>query len=59
MSAIRDTMSQRRPAERLIAEPEPIPRIGRSERTRAEIAIDGQSVSQPVAATNALLEVVI
>ena len=30
-------MSQRRPAERLFAEPEPIPRIGRSERTRAEI----------------------
>ena len=30
-------MSQRRPAERLIAEPEPIPRIGRSERTRAAI----------------------
>lgn len=30
-------MSQRRPVERLFAEPEPIPRIGRSERTRAEI----------------------
>lgn len=30
-------MSQKRPAERLFAEPEPIPRIGRSERTRAEI----------------------
>jgi len=30
-------MSQRRPAERLFAEPEPIPRIGRAERTRAEI----------------------
>ena len=30
-------MSQRRPAKRLFAEPEPIPRIGRSERTRAEI----------------------
>lgn len=30
-------MSQRRAAERLFAEPEPIPRIGRSERTRAEI----------------------
>ena len=30
-------MSQRRPTERLFAEPEPIPRIGRSERTRAEI----------------------
>ena len=30
-------MSQRRPVERLFAEPEPIPRIGRSERTRAAI----------------------
>jgi AcrR family transcriptional regulator len=30
-------VSQKRPAERLFAEPEPIPRIGRSERTRAEI----------------------
>jgi len=30
-------MSQRRPVERLSAEPEPIPRIGRSEFTRAEI----------------------
>ena len=30
-------MSQRRPAVRLSAEPEPIPRIGRSERTHAEI----------------------
>jgi AcrR family transcriptional regulator len=30
-------VSQRRPAKRLFAEPEPIPRIGRSERTRAEI----------------------
>ncbi len=37
VSVICDTMSQRRPAERLFAEPEPIPRIGRSERTRAEI----------------------
>jgi AcrR family transcriptional regulator len=30
-------MLQRRPAERLFAEPQPIPRIGRSERARAEI----------------------
>jgi AcrR family transcriptional regulator len=30
-------MSQRRPAERLFAEPEPLPKIGRSERTHAEI----------------------
>jgi len=37
LSVIYDTVSQRRPAERLFAEPEPIPRIGRSERTRAEI----------------------
>ena len=37
VSVICDTMSQRRPAERLFVEPEPIPRIGRSERTRAEI----------------------
>ena len=37
LSVICDTMSHRRPAERLFAEPEPIPRIGRSERTRAEI----------------------
>ena len=37
MSVINDTVSQKRPAERLFAEPEPIPRIGRSERTRAEI----------------------
>ena len=37
VSVICDKMSQRRPAERLFAEPEPIPRIGRSERTRAEI----------------------
>jgi AcrR family transcriptional regulator len=37
LSVINDTVSQKRPAERLFAEPEPIPRIGRSERTRAEI----------------------
>jgi AcrR family transcriptional regulator len=37
LSVLCDTMSQSRPAERLIAEPEPRPRIGRSERTRAEI----------------------
>ena len=37
VSVICDTMSHRRSAERLFAEPEPIPRIGRSERTRAEI----------------------
>ena len=37
VSVICDKMSQRRPAERLFAAPEPIPRIGRSERTRAEI----------------------
>ena len=30
-------MSQRRTSERLFAEPEPMPKIGRSERTRAEI----------------------
>ena len=30
-------MSRTRPAERLFAEPEPIPKIGRSERTRAAI----------------------
>jgi AcrR family transcriptional regulator len=37
MSVICDTVSQRRTAERLTAIPEPRPRIGRSERTRAEI----------------------
>ena len=37
MSVIRDTVSHPRATKRLVAEPEPIPRIGRSERTRAEI----------------------
>ena len=37
MSAICDTVSHPRTTKRLVAEPEPIPRIGRSERTRAEI----------------------
>ena len=37
MSAIRDTVSHSRAINRLFAEPEPIPKIGRSERTRAEI----------------------
>jgi AcrR family transcriptional regulator len=37
MSAICDTVSHPRATKRLVAEPEPIPRIGRSERTRAEI----------------------
>ncbi len=37
LSVICDTMSHKRPAERLFVEPEPIPKIGRSERTRAEI----------------------
>ena len=37
MSDTSDTMSQRRTSERLFAEPEPTPKIGRSERTRAEI----------------------
>ena len=37
MSVIRDTVSRQRATKRLIAEPEPIPRVGRSERTRAEI----------------------
>ena len=37
MSVIRDTVSPQRATKRLFAEPEPIPRIGRSERTRAEI----------------------
>ena len=37
MSAICDTVSHSRATKRLVAEPEPIPRIGRSERTRAEI----------------------
>jgi len=32
-----DTVSHPRATKRLVAEPEPIPRIGRSERTRAEI----------------------
>jgi len=37
VSVIRDTVSPQRATKRLFAEPEPIPRIGRSERTRAEI----------------------
>ena len=37
MSVICDTVSHPRATKRLVAEPEPIPRIGRSERTRAEI----------------------
>jgi len=37
LSAISDTMSAKRHSKRLFAEPEPVPRIGRSERTRAEI----------------------
>jgi len=37
VSVIRDTVSHPRATKRLVAEPEPIPRIGRSERTRAEI----------------------
>ena len=37
MSVIRDTVLPQRATKRLFAEPEPIPRIGRSERTRAEI----------------------
>jgi AcrR family transcriptional regulator len=37
MSVLCDTMSQKRPVERLFVEPEPRPRIGRSERTWAEI----------------------
>jgi len=37
VSAIRDTVSHSRAINRLFAEPEPIPKIGRSERTRAEI----------------------
>src|SRR5210317_1631898 len=37
MSAICDTVSHPRATQRLTAEPEPIPRIGRSERKRAEI----------------------
>jgi AcrR family transcriptional regulator len=37
VSVICDTVSHPRATKRLVAEPEPIPRIGRSERTRAEI----------------------
>ena len=37
MSGIHDAVSHPRAAHRLVAEPEPITRIGRSERTRAEI----------------------
>ena len=37
VSAISDAVSHPRTAKRLIVEPEPISRIGRSERTRAEI----------------------